>query len=225
MKFHLSFVFVLICISSPAQFAKIEDKDGYVNIRKQADIKSEVIWKFTEEDIFWCLWPEGEWFQVDFKGGSGYIHKSRVKFISDFPSIPKIKTQSDYVVFQKDSIKVEIRIKPFQESENKIEFKTRGDQKDVIKINGGETWGNFGMMPHTEYQDVNYSFGMGVQRLPREAVFNLYNPNVNGATVYFDRNNSTMYVIASNGDGAGAYVLIWIIKDRKYQKRELRVPF
>src|SRR5437879_2249935 len=177
MRFHLSFVFAFISIYSSAQFAKIEDKDGYVNIRKQADIKSEVIGKFTEEDVFWCLWLNGEWYQADFKGGSGYIHKSRVKFISDFLSIPKIKTQSDYVAFQKDSIKVEIKTKSFKESENKIEFQIRGDQKDVAKINGGETWGNFGMIPRTEYVAASYSFVKGALGLPKEAIFNLYNPD------------------------------------------------
>src|SRR5258706_11040426 len=136
MRFHLSFAFIFIAIYSSGQFAKIDDKDGYVNIRKKPDIKSEITGKFTEQDIFWCLWPEGDWYQVDFKAGSGYIHKSRIKFVSNFPMIPKIKTQPDDLTFQKDSIKVEIKIKSFKESENRIEFQTRGDQKDVIKING-----------------------------------------------------------------------------------------
>lgn len=185
-----------------------------------------MIGKFTREDIFWCLTPpEGEWYQADFKGGSGYIHKSRVKFISEFPSIPKIKTQSNSILFQKDSIKIEVRTKKFKESENKIEFKTRGDQKDVLKINGGETWGNFGTIPHEEYQFVNYSFGRKEQSFPKEAIFNLYNANLNRTNVYLDAINNTMYVNAINSDGAGAYALIWIIKDGKYKRREIATPF
>ncbi|SRR5258706_1564676 len=225
MAFRLSFAFVFISVNSLAQFAKIQDKDGYVNIRKQADIKSEVIGKFTEEDIFWCLWPEGEWYQTDFKDGSGYIHKSRVKFISDFLPIPKTKIQSNNIIFQKDSIKVEIRIKPFKEIENKIELRMRGDQKDVLKINGGETWGNFGTMPHTEYQFVQYSFGKNGRSLPKESIFNLYNPDLERTNVYFSEINNTIYITAINSDGAGAYALVWIIKKGGYLKRELAVPF
>lgn len=68
----------------------INDRDGFVNIRKNPDINSEIIETFKEGDILYYI-PDNSvnWWQV-YSGESsssiiGYLHKSRIKKYNDMP--------------------------------------------------------------------------------------------------------------------------------------------
>ncbi len=48
---------------------------------------------------------------------------------------------------------------------------------------------------------------------------NLFNPNLKATSLYLNKKNNSIYIIANNGDGAGAYSVIWVIKNGKFEKR------
>ncbi len=61
----------------------INDSDGFVNIRKDPDVNSQIVDKFLEDDIFYYI-PDNDvnWWQVahveDSRTIVGFIHKSRI---------------------------------------------------------------------------------------------------------------------------------------------------
>lgn len=60
--------------------SKIQDPDGYTNLRKDKNTSSEVLRKVKSGDNIEVLDNTGEWFLVKTKEGKeGYIHKSRIK--------------------------------------------------------------------------------------------------------------------------------------------------
>ncbi len=59
---------------------KIQDPDGYTNLRKDKDKSSEIIEKIKSGSHIQVLDNSGDWFLVKTKEGKqGYVHKSRVK--------------------------------------------------------------------------------------------------------------------------------------------------
>ena len=65
--------------------AYIDDPDGFTNIREKPDIKSEVIGKVLEGELFIC-YPDSSsnwWPVISGKKLKGYVHKSRIKSLLD----------------------------------------------------------------------------------------------------------------------------------------------
>ncbi len=59
--------------------AIINDPDGYINIHKDPNAKSEVIFKIYKDQTFLVFVVDNkDWWSVDYKSQRGYIHKSRV---------------------------------------------------------------------------------------------------------------------------------------------------
>lgn len=78
----------------------INDKDGFVNIRKEPSGNSEIIGKFKEGDIFYYI-PDNScnWWQVSYEENTksiiGYVHKSRIKNYIDMPEGLKQKVEKE----------------------------------------------------------------------------------------------------------------------------------
>ena len=97
---------ILTCIYSQTtfgQFGIIADKDGFVNVRESANIKSKIIDTLTNGQIVFCLEAEGEWRPTDYDfirhEKSGYVHNSRIKFIEEFNNVPYSRITDTTVVF------------------------------------------------------------------------------------------------------------------------------
>jgi hypothetical protein len=124
--FLLSLSLTLYSTSLWAQFARIDDKDGYVNIRSKPGTSSSVLIKAIETDVFYCFEREGEWYPVDLERAgkviSGYIHNSRVKFIDSLDSVPVEEATTNRIVFKNENIRVEIITEPFLKSAHVIQY-------------------------------------------------------------------------------------------------------
>ena len=99
---HLFILFFLLTTNAFAQgpfgdYAVVKDKDGYVNIRAKENVKSKIVGTLPNNTLVYTLFDTtddetGEeiffnWIAVD----KGYVHKSRLKKIYEFPSIGKGK--------------------------------------------------------------------------------------------------------------------------------------
>jgi hypothetical protein len=109
---------------------------------------------------------------------------------------------------------------------NKLKYSKGVSSKNEIKwleqINGKAIWGTDGNIPNYQYNQIILSIGSDKINLPCE---NLFEPNLENTAVYFDEKKNTIYITALNGDGAGSYAVLWVIKNSKFIDRFITIPF
>ena len=113
-SFHASIV--AFCLASTIclaeyKLAVINDPDGYANVRKAPDAKSEVVFKIEKDELFLCDATKDQWFIAkDFFGNQGFIHKSRVFLYKDLEEKKRealkgswLGDVTDQVMYRKES--------------------------------------------------------------------------------------------------------------------------
>lgn len=140
---------------SSAQFAIVSDKDGKTNIRKSAGKNSPVIDVVADGEIVCSFEPDGDWIPVDYdldrNNKSGYIHKSRLRYIDDFAEILKVSLEEKSVLFRKDNLEIRLMTRPFSGKEHKLVYGKSGSGESAFTylqtIDGTEIWGTDGGLP------------------------------------------------------------------------------
>jgi hypothetical protein len=231
MRQTLILIFFLTFQNAFGQFGLIQDNEGFVNVRKTAMSGNNILDTLANNHIVYCLWPENDYYEVDYEkfqhSHSGFVHSSRVKFLSEFDSIPTKLQTKDKVIFQKDFVKVTITKVPFIIENNKLEYRKEVQSSVLIKINDKEYWGTDGDVPKYQYGQVTIEWGDKIFDLPKESFEDLFEPNFKQSytTVSFDKGNNTLYIIGENSDGAGAYSILWIIYNGNYKSRHIAHGF
>ena len=90
------------------------------------------------------------------------------------------------------------------------------------KINGKEIWGTDGNIPKNQYGQITLTFGKEIIHLP---IDNLFEPNLDNIKVNIDSKNKTIYISTMNSDGAGGYVVLWIIENGIFKQQITTIPF
>ncbi len=125
-----------------AQFAKVVDKDGYVNLRENPDAKSKVTGKISSDEIVYASEPDAankNWINVYYNDKtSGYISTSKVKLLDSYETLLPITTDENKAVFKSGNIKVDIISEKFNYKENKNSFlpPAMADKRSKINIKG-----------------------------------------------------------------------------------------
>ncbi|MBC5775485.1 hypothetical protein H8S95_15515 [Pontibacter sp. KCTC 32443] len=223
---------ILTCLfyqSAFAQFAIISDKDGFVNIRSSPKDGNNISGKLLNGEVVFCFKGGNTWLPIDYdlsrENKSGYIHKTRLRFIQNFTKVPcQVLTDSN-AIFKTDSLTIRITKVPFNPKNNKLQFH-KGDSSNnetsyLEKVNGKEIWGTDGNIPKKQYGQILLQLGKDKIYLPVE---NLYEPNLDYTSVTID-SNKTIYLSALNSDGAGGYAVLWIIEKGRFKKRITTIPF
>ncbi len=198
-------------------FAIIDDKDGFTNIRLKPNSKSKVIGKIKDGELFYCLSDDtkNEWIPIDFNDTlSGYIHKSRVKFLKELPFLKYREIFNYYTIFKNDSIKITITAEDFEPNRHQITKKNGF----VTLIDGKKPWGIDGGLPYTGIKEIKIQINDYVFDLPKDELIDLFHPSFEELHVYVSK-DSLIFITMSNSDGAGAYELGFVIKDRSLLKR------
>ncbi len=229
MKIFLLLLFTSIATTGHGQFAIINDKYGYVNIRSSPENGKNIVDSLYNGQIVWAFEPEGNWRVVDYqkKGKSitGYIYKDRVKYLASFDSIPIHKLDKRQVVLKRDSLVVIIREEDFIEKNSLLQYDTSNEEKYVSKINGKQPWGTDGNIPKRKYKSITVQIGKKPVAIPKKELENLFEPNLNYSECYYDGQNEVLYLSALNSDGAGGYAVLWIIEKGKYKNKIVTTPF
>lgn len=109
MKFLAYFLLFCNVVSAQIEggFAIINDKDGYVNARKEGNIHSKVIKKLNNNTLIYVYeydrTRDGSWIQTD---EDGYIYNDRVKWIEKLPKVAKGIEKKNAIHFSGKNIKV-----------------------------------------------------------------------------------------------------------------------
>ena len=230
---HLILLFFLISNVVFAQaieggaFAVINDKDGYVNVRKEKSVHSKVLKKLDNNTLIFVLEYDkayyGNWIYAD---NEGYIYNDRVKWIHNFPQIAKGIAKGNTIVFEGKEIQVVLSTEKFDKS--KHSFKYHKEYRDVIeKIDGEPFWGTDGNMPKREYKSIEVKIRGKQVPIPKSAYNDLYESSlyIEFNSVHYDKDNDILYIVANNGDGAGSYMVCWQIEKGVYKGRKVGIPF
>ncbi|MBP2616520.1 SH3 domain-containing protein [Chryseobacterium jejuense] len=204
-----------------AQFAKVVDKDGYVNLRENADAESKIIGKVNSDEIVYVFESDPthkSWANVS----NGYIHNSRLKYIKSYQAIPSTVRDANKAIFKSGNIKINIVSGKFNFKENEKDFSStlHGDYYKEQQV-----WGIDGTIPKTHYLSITAQIGDKTIQIPEKEIENLFEVNNKSTTCYYDRINDTLYISMLNSDGAGTYVALFTIEKGEYKGRTLEIPF
>ncbi|MFC2720921.1 MAG: hypothetical protein ACFN00_01440 [Flavobacteriaceae bacterium] len=224
--------FLLFCQFVVAQaieggFAVINDKDGYVNVRKEKSVHSKVLKKLDNNTLIFVFVydkaHDGNWIYVD---NEGYIYNDRVKWIEELPKVAKGVEKKNAIHFSGKDISVTLTSQKFDKS--KHSFKYNKEYPDAIeKIDGKTFFGTDGNMPKEAYKSIEVKIRGKQVSIPQSAYSDLYQPNLYTDLnfVYYDKDSDILYIVANNGDGAGAYMVCWQIEKGVYKGRKVGIPF
>ena len=227
VPFLLFCQFVVAQVIEGGAFAVINDKDGYVNVRKEKSVHSKVLKKLDNNTLIFVLEYDkayyGNWIYAD---NEGYIYNDRVKWIEKLPKIAKGITKGNTIVFVGKEIQVTLSTEKFDKS--KHSFKYHKEYRDVIeKIDGKLFWGTDGNMPKREYKSIEVKIRGKQVSIPQSAYNDLYESYLYTEfnSVHYDKDNDILYIVANNGDGAGSYMVCWQIEKGVYKGRKVGIPF
>ena len=235
---HLLILFFLLTTNAFAQgpfgdYAVVKDKDGYVNIRAKENVKSKIVGTLPNNTLVYTLFDTtddetGEeiflnWLYVD----KGYVHKSRLKIINEFPSIGKGKkkeTENSITIAEK-GISVTLTRQLFDKTKHKITKKDQGGYEELI-IDGKSAQGA-DFIPEDHYKSIIVTINGKNVSIPKSAYDDLYEVAMytENNAVYYDKEEDTIYIIAHNGSGAYAYEVCWQIVKGEYKTRIIGEPF
>ena len=227
VPFLLFCQFVVAQVIEGGAFAVINDKDGYVNVRKEKSVHSKVLKKLDNNTLIFVFEydkaQEGNWIYAD---NEGYIYNDRVKWIEKLPKIAKGIARGNTIVFEGKEIQVTLATEKFDK--DKHSFKYHKEYRDIIeKIDGKPFWGTDGNIPKKEYKSIEVKIRGKQVSIPKSAYSDLYESYLYTEfnSVYYDKDNDILYIVADNGDGAGAYMVCWQIEKGVYKGRKVGIPF
>ena len=228
---HLLILFFLLTTNAFAQgpfgdYAVVKDKDGYVNIRAKENAKSQIVGTLPANTLVNVYFWEDEptppnWIAVD----KGYVHKSRLKKVQDFPSIGRAKEQGNSITITGKGISVTLIKQPFDKTKHKITKKDQGGYEELI-IDGKRAQGA-DFIPEDHYKSIIVTINGKNVSIPKNAYDDLYQVAMytENNAVYYDKEEDTIYIIAHNGSGAYAYEVCWQIVKGEYKTRIIGEPF
>ena len=229
---HLLILFFLLTTNAFAQgpfgdYAVVKDKDGYVNIRAKENVKSKIVGTLPANTLMNVYFWEDEptppnWIAVD----KGYVHKSRLKMISEFPSIGKGKEQGNSITIAGKGISVTLTKQPFDKTKHKITKKGQGSYEQLI-IDGKEIiYGWDGSLAQDHYKSITVTMKGKNVPIPKSAYDDLYEIGIwdTNNFAYYDKEDDVLYIIAHNGDGYLAYEVCWQIVKGEYKTRIIGEP-
>lgn len=225
----------LISAVSYAQFAKIVDKDDYVNVRSDATIKSDIKGIIKSDEIVFTFADSksGNWITVSYTTSndkfilSGYVHTSRIKYLSSYLKIPNVSYDEFRANFKLETISVSIQTEKFNAKKNKKYFSIAKDEKNITQYlyKGQQVWGVYKTIPENNYKAISVLVNGKQVKVPNKEFENLFNISNEFTKCYYDKVNDVVYIIGSGADGAESYLFLFKIEKGIYKGRKVIRPF
>jgi hypothetical protein len=232
MRNTLVIFFVCFFFEANSQLALIHDPQGSSNIRELPDGKSKIIDTLRNETIVFAFEDQVQdnWFPVDYnkKGQtlSGYVHRSRLKFLTTLKPFKTTLRNDSSLVLKLESFEMKLSRRKFAEKGKSLKYSNPPGEAAYIKfINGKTPWGTDGNLPRNEYKIIQYKNGKKIISFPASYYNDLFEPSLEYTAAWYDKKTNRILLEAMNGDGAGGYVVVWVIEKGKIKNRETFVPF
>ena len=228
---QLLILFLLLTTNAFAQgpsgdYAVVKDKDGYVNIRAKENVKSKIVGTLPNNTLIYTFFGDDDpnpsnWVYEK----NGYIHKSRLKKINEFPSIGKEKETENSITITDKDISVTLTQQKFDKTKHKITKKKHKEYSEYI-IDGKRAQGLDGdlFLPEDHYKSIIVTINGKNVSIPKSAYDDLYQIFYFSSSVYYDKEAEALYIYAFNGDASLAYQVCWQIVKGEYITRIIGQP-
>ena len=225
MKFFILLFLLIsdIVFAQEEAFAVINDKDGYVNVRKGKSAQSRVLKRLNNKTIVFVYnydkATDGNWIYTD---EEGYIYNDRVKWIHKFPIIAKGIAKGNTIVFEGKEIQVILTSGKFDKSKHSFEY-FKDSPTGIEVIDDALLYGTDGKMPTTEYRSIVINIHGKQVSLPKDAYSDLYEPTflTDHNSVYYDKESDILYIVANNNYAERPYKVCWQIEKGVYKGRKV----
>ena len=225
MKFFIVLFLLIsdIVFAQEEAFAVINDKDGYVNVRKGKSAQSKVLKRLNNKTIVFVYnydkATDGNWIYTD---EEGYIYNDRVKWIHKFPIIAKGIAKGNTIVFEGKEIQVVLTSGKFDKSKHSFEY-FKDSPTGIEVIDDELPYGTDGKMPTTEYRSIEVNIHGKRVSLPKDAYSDLYEPTflTDHNSVYYDKESDILYIVANNNYADRPYKVCWQIERGVYKGRKV----
>ena len=225
MKFFIVLFLLIsdIVFAQEEAFAVINDKDGYVNVRKGKSAQSKVLKRLNNKTIVFVYnydkSTDGNWIYTD---EEGYIYNDRVKWIHKFPIIAKGIAKGNTIVFEGKEIQVVLTSGKFDKSKHSFEY-FNDSPTGIEEIDDELPYGTDGKMPTTEYRSIEVNIHGKRVSLPKDAYSDLYEPTflTDHNSVYYDKESDILYIVANNNYAERPYKVCWQIEKGVYKGRKV----
>ena len=225
MKFFILLFLLIsdIVFAQEEAFAVINDKDGYVNVRKGKSAQSKVLKRLNNRTIVFVYnydkATDGNWIYTD---EEGYIYNDRVKWIHKFPIIAKGIAKGNTIVFEGKEIQVVLTSGKFDKSKHSFEY-FKDSPTGIEVIDDELPYGTDGKMPTTEYRSIEVNIHGKRVSLPKDAYSDLYEPTflTDHNSVYYDKESDILYIVANNNYAERPYKVCWQIEKGGYKGRKV----
>ena len=225
MKFFILLFLLIsdIVFAQEEAFAVINDKDGYVNVRKGKSAQSKVLKRLNNKTIVFVYnydkATDGNWIYTD---EEGYIYNDRVKWIHKFPIIAKGIAKGNTIVFEGKEIQVVLTSGKFDKSKHSFEY-FKDSPTGIEVIDDQLPYGTDGKMPTTEYRSIEIKIHGKRVSLPKDAYSDLYEPTflTDHNSVYYDKESDILYIVANNNYAERPYKVCWQIEKGVYKGRKV----
>ena len=225
MKFFILLFLLIsdIVFAQEEAFAVINDKDGYVNVRKGKSAQSRVLKRLNNKTIVFVYnydkATDGNWIYTD---EEGYIYNDRVKWIHKFPIIAKGIAKGNTIVFEGKEIQVILTSGKFDKSKHSFEY-FKDSSTGIEVIDDALLYGTDGKMPTTEYRSIVINIHGKQVSLPKDAYSDLYEPTflTDHNSVYYDKESDILYIVANNNYAERPYKVCWQIEKGVYKGRKV----
>ena len=225
MKFFVVLFLLIsdIVFAQEEAFAVINDKDGYVNVRKGKSAQSKVLKRLNNKTIVFVYnydkATDGNWIYTD---EEGYIYNDRVKWIHKFPIIAKGIAKGNTIVFEGKEIQVVLTSGKFDKSKHSFEY-FKDSPTGIEVIDDELPYGTDGKMPTTEYRSIEVNIHGKRVSLPKDAYSDLYEPTflTDHNSVYYDKESDILYIVANNNYAEHPYKVCWQIEKGVYKGRKV----
>lgn len=209
-------------------FAIIKDKDGFVNVRESRNAKSKIVGKISDNQVFEDMDAiqneKNEWVYITYgvskhKTGLsnkpedqefGYIHKSRIQYLSNLPKLRMKIISENNAEFKNENLTITIQTGKFIPKEHQI----KKQDGFISKIDDQYPWGIDGIKLENliEIKAIKITHKNEVFKIPIKNLTGIFSPDFKNTQIAIGP-DKTIFIAMSNGDGAGAYNVVWTIKD------------
>ncbi len=199
----------------------VEDKDGFVNVRKTPSLQSAIVGKVTSGAAVSTMEKKGDFTSVSFDSANdGFIHTSRLKPLTGWKQVGA-KVAGNKATAKFDTLAATVTASPFVAKEHKI----TKDREGIELVDGRTVWGVDGGIPNTSLRLSVTLNGTPIE-VPAEATRDLFQPSLESLAILTPgQPEKQTLIFMMNSDGAGAYCVVWSFSGAKYVGRTVFVPF